>query len=225
MLRCTRCRRRAVALDSGADAEPIGECRTLQAVDDEPTDEELLDRARAGDGDAFAALFRRHRDRVFRPVLRLAATPSDAEDLVALTFAEAWRKRGRIRTSGPSLLPWLLVTASHLARNNVRALRRHQALLAKLPPGEPHRDHSDEVLDRADRDHVAARVRRSFDRLTDRDREILSLCVLEELSTDQVATLLRVPAGTVKSRLSRARRTLAEIVALDLSPDEIRSMR
>jgi RNA polymerase sigma-70 factor (ECF subfamily) len=69
------------------------------------------------------------------------------------------------------------------------------------------------------------RVRRSFERLSDRDREILSLCVLEELSTNQVASLLRVPPGTVKSRLSRARARLAEIVSLDLSPDEIRSMQ
>ncbi|MEN0084657.1 MAG: sigma-70 family RNA polymerase sigma factor [Leifsonia sp.] len=194
-------------------------------MDDELTDVELLHQAAAGDGDAFAALFRRHRDRVFRHVLRLASTPTDAEDLVALTFAEAWRKRGRIHTSEASLLPWLLVTASHLARNNTRAFRRHQALLAKMPSPEPSPDHSDRVLDQLDHEDIARRIRESFDRLTDRDREILSLCVLEELSTNQVATLLRVPAGTVKSRLSRARSRLAEIVSVDLSADEIRSMQ
>lgn len=59
----------------------------------EPTDLDLLKQASAGDGDAFARLFRRHRDRVFRHTLRLASTPSDAEDLVALTFAEVWRRR------------------------------------------------------------------------------------------------------------------------------------
>ncbi|MDR6973008.1 RNA polymerase sigma factor [Leifsonia shinshuensis] len=194
-------------------------------MDDEPTDEELLHQAAAGDGEAFAWLFRRHRDRVFRHVLRLASTPSDAEDLVALTFAEAWRKRNRVHISGSSLLPWLLVTASHLARNNTRAFRRHQALLSKMPPPEPVSDHSDHVLERLDHNDIANRVRRSFERLTDRDREILSLCVLEDLSTNQVATLLRVPPGTVKSRLSRARSRLAEIVAADLSPEEIRSMQ
>lgn len=194
-------------------------------MNDERTDVELLHQAAAGDGDAFASLFRRHRDRVFRHVLRLASTPADAEDLVALTFAEAWRKRGRIHVSDSSLLPWLLVTASHLARNNTRAFRRHQALLAKMPPPEPLADHSDQVLEQLNRDDIASRVRRSFDRLTDRDREILSLCVLEELSTNQVASVLRVPPGTVKSRLSRARTRLAETVSVDLSPEQIRSMQ
>jgi RNA polymerase sigma-70 factor (ECF subfamily) len=189
------------------------------------TDADLLEQAAVGDGEAFARLFHRHRDRVFRHLLRLASTPSDAEDLVALTFAEAWRKRNRIRATDSSVLPWLLVTATHLARNNVRAFRRHQALLAKMPPPEPRADHSDDVLESLHRDGLAMRVRRSFERLSDRDREILSLCVLEELSTNQVASLLRVPPGTVKSRLSRARARLAEIVSLDLSPDEIRSMQ
>ncbi|MGJ4845909.1 RNA polymerase sigma factor [Leifsonia sp. Le1] len=191
----------------------------------EPTDLDLLRQASAGDGDAFARLFRRHRDRVFRHTLRLASTPSDAEDLVALTFAEVWRKRNRISSDDSSILPWLLVTASNLARNNVRAFRRHQALLAKIPAPEQIADHSSDVLDRLQHDDIAARVRESFERLNDRDREILSLCVLEELSTQQVANLLRVPTGTVKSRLSRARSRLAEIVSIDLSTEEIRSMQ
>ncbi|WP_223692245.1 RNA polymerase sigma factor [Leifsonia poae] len=191
----------------------------------EPTDLDLLRQASEGDGDAFARLFRRHRDRVFRHTLRLANTPSDAEDLVALTFAEVWRKRNRISSDDSSILPWLLVTASNLARNNVRAFRRHQALLAKMPAPEPIADHSSDVLDRLQHDDIAARVRESFERLDDRDREILSLCVLEEMSTQQVANLLRVPTGTVKSRLSRARTRLAEIVAIDLSAEEIRSMQ
>lgn len=189
------------------------------------TDIDLLHRAGAGDGDAFAQLFRRHRDRVFRHTLRLASTPSDAEDLVALTFAESWRKRNRIRAVDSSALPWLLVTASNLARNNARAFRRHQALLSKIPAPEPIADHSTEVLDRIHHDDIAARVRQSFERLNDRDREILSLCVLEELSASQVANFLHVPTGTVKSRLSRARTRLAEIVSVDLTIEEIRSMQ
>jgi RNA polymerase sigma-70 factor (ECF subfamily) len=191
----------------------------------EPADTDLLQQAATGDGDAFALLFRRHRDRIFRHVLRLASTASDAEDLVALTFAEAWRKRARIQPTDSSILPWLLVTASNLSRNNVRAFRRHQALLAKMPPPEPLADHSEDILEQMENDDRASKVRQSFERLSDRDREILSLCVLEELSTNQVATLLRVPPGTVKSRLSRARSRLAEIVSLDLSAEEIRSMQ
>lgn len=191
----------------------------------EQTDVELLSMAADGNGDAFAHLFRRHRDRVFRHVLRLVETPSDAEDLVGLAFAETWRKRDRVRVVDSSVLPWLLVTATNLARNNARAHRRYRALLARLPTPRPVDDHSTQVLDQMHRDGIANQVRQSFDRLSERDREILSLCVLEELSTREVADILRVPPGTIKSRLSRARNRLTELVSCEISLEEIRSMQ
>ncbi|MFB9746165.1 RNA polymerase sigma factor [Leifsonia shinshuensis] len=189
------------------------------------TDEWLLQRAIDGDGDAFADLFRRHRDRLFRHVLRLVAAPADAEDIVGLAFAEAWRKRRSVTFIDASLLPWLLVTGANLARNSSRARRRHDALLARLPQPAVVPDPAIEVVDRVHGSEVSARVRESFDRLSERDRQILSLCVLEELSTADAAAILRVPAGTVKSRLSRARRRLADLITHDGGLEELRSLR
>jgi len=89
------------------------------------TDEAVLwSRARSGDGRAFAAVFDAHRDRTFRHVLRLVASAHDAEDVVAGTFFELWRRRDTVPVVDGSVLPWLLVTAGNLARNAGRGLRR-----------------------------------------------------------------------------------------------------
>ncbi|MGB3910709.1 MAG: sigma factor [Pseudolysinimonas sp.] len=81
------------------------------------TDADAAEWARAvdGDGEAFGRIFDRHRDRVLRHGLRLAPTTNDADDLVAITFFEAWRNRERVRVVDGSVLPWLLVTATNVA--------------------------------------------------------------------------------------------------------------
>jgi RNA polymerase sigma-70 factor, ECF subfamily len=63
--------------------------------------------ALAGDGIAFARIFERHHRRIHQHGLRLVPTPDDAKDVVAITFLEAWRKRGSVRFVGDSLLPSL----------------------------------------------------------------------------------------------------------------------
>ena len=129
----------------------------------------------------------------------------DVDDLVALTFLEAWRLRGRVRVVDGSVLPWLLVTATNVARNQRRAARRYRALLDRLPAGETAPDPAT-LLDETD---VAAH----FDRLPLADRQVLALCVVEGFSEKEAASALGVAPGTVKSRLSRARRRLADSFA------------
>ncbi|MEO6201042.1 MAG: RNA polymerase sigma factor, partial [Cryobacterium sp.] len=175
---------------------------------DEVPDERLLAAAIGGTSSAFGMLFTRHRDRVFRHVLRLASTPSDAEDLVGLTFAEAWRKREHVRIVDSSMLPWLLLTATNLARNSSRAGRRHRLFLSRLPAPQPEPDHAETTIDAMQIRQRAQSVRSAFDRLSARDQRVLTLCILEELSTSAVAEALDVPMGTVKSRLFRARSRL-----------------
>jgi RNA polymerase sigma-70 factor (ECF subfamily) len=167
-------------------------------------------RAVRGDGEAFGRIFDRHRDRVHRHGLRLAPTAADVDDLVALTFLEAWRKRSGVRVVDGSVLPWLLVTATNVARNQQRAARRHRALLARLPAAE----HTADPAQRADYAGVAAR----FDELSLADRQVLTLCVIEGYSEREAAEALGVAVGTVKSRLSRARGRLAASVAPALKP-------
>ncbi|MFP3464965.1 RNA polymerase sigma factor [Leifsonia sp. SIMBA_070] len=165
--------------------------------------------ARGGDGPAFASLFDRHRDRVFWHALRLLRTRHDAEDVTAIVFLEAWRKRESVRLVDGSIIGWLLVTTNYTVRNQTRSLRRYRSALTRLPQPAPQDDHApavDEAIDREERTRV---VREAFARLSQRDQDVITLCVLEELTTGQAAEALGVPEGTVKSRLSRAKQRLA----------------
>ncbi|MCI1016973.1 sigma-70 family RNA polymerase sigma factor, partial [Herbaspirillum sp. C7C2] len=92
--------------------------------------------------------------------------------------------------------PWLLVTATNVARNQTRAARRYRAALDRLPPPEP-------VPDHADRDDDGDAVR-ALRQLGHRDQEIITLSVLEGYSEREIAAALGIAPGTVKSRLSRA---------------------
>lgn len=177
----------------------------------------LWEDARGGDSAAFGALYERHRDRVFRQALRLVWRAHDAEDITALVFLEAWRKRDSVRVVEGSIIGWLLVTANYVGANAARSARRHRVAMAKLPPEEPSRDHADDVLAGVDELSRAALVRKAFARLSAKDQNVLTLCVVNDFSLAQAAETLGVPLGTAKSRLSRAKQRLATLTGrLDL---------
>lgn len=177
-----------------------------------PRDGELWLRVMDGDGAAFASLFLRHRDRVFVHSLRLVKTPFEAEDVTAMVFLEAWRCRSRIRLVNDSMLGWLLVTATNVARNKLRSTLRYERLLRKLPQCQTVPDHSDSVADTVDQDRRSELLHQAYRSLGRRDQEIIALCVLEDMSTAEVSELLGIPSGTVKSRLSRAKQKLSQLM-------------
>jgi RNA polymerase sigma-70 factor (ECF subfamily) len=155
----------------------------------------------AGEGEAFGRIFDRHRDRVYRHSYRLVTTWADADDAVAITFSEAWRKRDRVRFVDDSLLPWLLVTATNVSRNLSRSARRYRALLDRLPPENHSGDHA-ELFDEGAAQYALRELSLS-------DQRVITLCVLEGMPERDAAAVLGVPPGTVKSRLSRAKARLA----------------
>lgn len=175
----------------------------MTSATDDATDWAL---AVAGQGVAFGRLFDRHRDRVFRHSLRLVSAPSDVDDVVAMTFLEAWRRRESVRLVDGSILPWLLVTATKVSGNVRRSARRYGALLARLPAADPAPDHAEAVGEGA--------AQRALQRLSPTDQQVIVLCVLEGLSEREAALAIGVPAGTVKSRLSRAKARLASSLPL-----------
>jgi RNA polymerase sigma-70 factor (ECF subfamily) len=169
--------------------------------------------ARDGDAEAFASLYDRHRDRVFGHALRLVRQRHDAEDVTAVVFLEAWRKRASVRQVDGSIIGWLLVTTTYTVRNHSRSLHRHRSALAKLPPAPNQDDHAPRIDDAIDASGRDGRMREAFAKLSKRDQDVISLCILEELTSAQAAEALGVPEGTIKSRLSRARKRLAELAA------------
>ncbi|MGA1837363.1 sigma-70 family RNA polymerase sigma factor [Herbiconiux sp. 11R-BC] len=173
--------------------------------------------ARGGDSAAFAAVFDAHRDRVFGQALRLLRSPHDAEDATALVFLEAWRRRNAVRVVDGSVIGWLLVTTNNVVHNLERSRRRYRAALERLPLPriDEQPDHADAVGERLDRAGRDERVRSAFASLSAADQNVITLCVLEELSMSEAAEVLGVPAGTVKSRLSRAKSRLAGLTGAD----------
>src|SRR6476661_9649347 len=99
----------------------------------EKDEDGLWSRSLQGDGGAFGALYDRHRDRVFRHAYRLSGNHHDAEDIMAAAFLELWRRRAKVRIVDGSIVPWLLVTTTNMARNSGRAALRYRRLLDSLP--------------------------------------------------------------------------------------------
>jgi RNA polymerase sigma-70 factor (ECF subfamily) len=153
-----------------------------------------------GDGVAFQEIFNLHGGRLLRHALRFVPNRADAEDVVAMVFLEAWRKRDQVRFVDQSMLPWLLVTTTNLGNNVARGQRRYRALLTRFPVDTSAGDPTD-IFD----DGEAVAALRS---LSTADQRIITLCVLEGFSEKVAAVALAVPAGTVKSRLHRAKQRL-----------------
>jgi RNA polymerase sigma-70 factor (ECF subfamily) len=172
-------------------------------------------RVHAGDPEVFRELFVEHVRSVYNHAFRLTGNGSTAEDVVSLTFLEAWRLRERVDVSvdAGSLRPWLLGIATNVARNVRRAARRHDDALTRLPKAEVVADFAEEVSTRIDDRKQLAQAMTALASLRKPEREVLALCVWSGLDYAEAAEALGIPVGTVRSRLSRARVKLAKLVA------------
>ena len=169
------------------------------------------------DGDAFVAIFDQHRDRVYRHALRMTANVHDAEDVTAGAFLELWRRRMAVRVVDGSVLPWLLVTTTNLARNLARSLRRYRAFIASLPRADVARSAEDVALEQIEEFRIVARVRDALSGLAPSDAALITLTMFEHYSPAQAAAALGITDGAARTRLHRARTRMA--VALDAVED------
>ncbi|MFE0178317.1 RNA polymerase sigma factor [Streptomyces sp. NPDC059002] len=169
-------------------------------------------RVRDGDADAFGELFDAYARSVYNHAYRLTGDWAQAEDIVSLTFLDAWRLRDRLDAEGGSVRPWLLGIATNVTRNTRRAARRHAAAVARLPRDEVVADFAEVVAGSLDDREQLALVRTALASLRRAEREVLALCVWSGLDYAAAARALGIPVGTVRSRLSRARAKLARAV-------------
>lgn len=171
-------------------------------------DAELWKRCAEGDADALGLLFDRHSDAVFRYCLSRTGSWHDAEELVSVTFLEAWRQRKELTLQRDSLLPWLLGVATNAARNSARTTRRYEHFLGRLPHSTSVPDHAGTADERMDIERQVRELLDGTEGLTPGERDVLVLCVMHGYSYQQAADSLSIRIGTVRSRVNRAKEKL-----------------
>lgn len=183
----------------------------VRSFSDEPT---AWAAALGNDGDAFGVIFDLHRNRVYRHALRMTANVPDAEDVTAAAFLELWRRRKSVRVVDDSVLPWLLVTTTNVARNLARGLRRYRSFLAALPHSNGERSAEDVAVERIETMRLAAEVAAALRSMAPSDAALITLITYEHYSSAQAALALGISEGAARTRLHRARTHLA--TALDV---------
>jgi RNA polymerase sigma-70 factor (ECF subfamily) len=163
-------------------------------------DADLVHRAQGGDRSAFADLMRRHERRIYNLAYRMLGTRDDAHDATQEAFLACYRNLGRFR--GDSAFgTWLHRIALNACYDALRR-RRPAVSLDQEDAPEP------AVADHADAATAAADVHRALQEVPDEFRVVLILHELQDVSVEEVAAMLDVPIGTVKSRLFRGRAAL-----------------
>lgn len=193
--------------------EPFGSAGEVGDVrcDEQGDRERMRARIRAGDREAFAALYEEYARAVYNHAYRLSGDWSTAEEVLSETFLAAWRTRHAVEPEGDSLRPWLLGIATNKARNANRGTGRRLAFLARHTAPEPVADIADATVGRIDDTRRLAAVRQALGGLRRKEREVLVLCVWSGLDYAEAAKALGIPVGTVRSRLSRARTRLRRL--------------
>jgi RNA polymerase sigma-70 factor (ECF subfamily) len=174
------------------------------------TDADLL-MASSASPSAFGELFDRHFDAIFS-FLRRRVGAERAEDLAAQTFELAFRSRSRYDRARHDARPWLYGIATNLLREHRRHERRRLLAYGRVPFEWAQADEVDAIVSRADSETMAARAARALASLRPDERDVLLLVVWGQLSYQEIAAALDVPIGTVRSRLSRARKKIRELI-------------
>ncbi|GAB3164565.1 hypothetical protein GCM10027059_20880 [Myceligenerans halotolerans] len=166
------------------------------------------------DDERFSVLFADTNPALLAYAVRRVSDPADAADVVAETYLVAWRRIAEV-PRGDGARPWLFGVARRVLANYYRGERRRSALADRL------RAQLVEVVPPADAGlRGGSDIELALAGLDENDQEILRLVAWEDLARDEIAVVLGVSRATVRVRLHRARRRLAERLARIASGDE-----
>ena len=178
---------------------------------DDKSDARLLKEFRRGDTDAFAVFVRRHQDAIYRLALRNLGDAESAREAAQEVFVRAWQKLGRWRFGRGKPFTWLYRTLMHVCREFKKKRFRQQAL--KNQPADPmvtNHPAGTAGQDRLEKGDLEKLV----NGLPRRQQEVTILHIYEDLTLQEVAAVLGIPVGTVKSNYHKAlvnlRRRFAE---------------
>ena len=183
-----------------------------------PEEDALVTALRAGAGEAYEALILRYQQPVYNLVCRLMSDPSDAADIVQEVFLKIFKNIGAFRGNS-SLKTWIYRIAVNEAYNHRRWFSRHQRQEVALAAEEGAPSYADSLADpgrtpfdlAADRE-TRALVEEALEKLNPKFRAAVVLRDLEDLSYEEIAAVLEISLGTVKSRIQRGRECLRKLL-------------
>jgi RNA polymerase sigma-70 factor (ECF subfamily) len=161
---------------------------------------DLLAAASRGDERAFARLYDLTSSRVYGMVLRVIRDAAQAAEVTQDVYLDVWRQSTRFDAERGSVLPWLLMIAHRRAVDRVRSAQSAAARdnrYAELNADRPY----DQVSEQVQLSLEAQRVRKVVNDLTEAQREAVNLAYFGGYTHSEVAELLHIPLGTVKTRI------------------------
>ncbi len=171
--------------------------------------ENIIARARRGDADAFEQLVVAYRDQVFRLALRMCGSEADADEVAQEAFLSAWKALPNFRGES-QFSTWLYQLTTHAAIDLMRREKRQIAAdITEVSAADP----APSPQQQAEQSEQREIVRDAILQLAPEQREVVVLRFMEELSYEEIGAVLKLPSGTVKSRLNRAKAQLKEILS------------
>lgn len=189
-----------------------GALRPVPGSADRPAD--LLGRCARGDDAAFAEFYDLTSARVYGLVLRVVRAPDLAAEVTQEVYLEVWQTSARYRPERGSVWAWLTTLAHRRAVDRVRSVERERHRDSRWATDELDTER-DQTWQQAESSLESERVRRGMDELTGLQREALQLAYYGGYTQQQVASLLEVPLGTVKSRMRDGLTRLRDVLRGD----------
>ncbi|MCL6611346.1 MAG: sigma-70 family RNA polymerase sigma factor [Peptococcaceae bacterium] len=176
----------------------------------------LVERSRDGDLDAFEELVKRYESKVYTITFRFTGNHADASDLAQDAFIRAYQALRSFRGDA-SFATWLFTIASNVCRDELRKQQRKKKVSLDEVMSQPGGNPSLVTMDMSpqeclERNETQDLVQRQLNSLSEDQRLILVMREIQGLSYEEIASALECSLGTVKSRLSRARRSLKQKV-------------
>ncbi|MEP7059612.1 MAG: sigma-70 family RNA polymerase sigma factor [Actinomycetota bacterium] len=183
-------------------------------------DDALVARYQSGDQAAFTALVQRHQTRVYNLALRMMGNREDAADATQDAFVHAFRKLPGFRGDS-AFTTWMHRVTVNACYDILRKRKREPGLhIVSEDPGAPAREPAPPDPDHADEVSGSLDAQEALSRIPDDFRAVLVLADVHDLPFQEIAAILEIPVGTVKSRAHRGRIALAKAMGLDATARE-----